>query len=167
MLRRARSGREFEHPVFRRRGRAVVVSVRRCDVGGREESEFDTLFDEIFDAPFQGFGSGFERAPDVRTPEGIFVEGFFEGVLPEVEERRGGGVVGLGIRVVVESGGEFAGDEDETDGWFGDEGVGYDAAWEAISNGVGWCGCWATGRLTRTAPGQTPVFLFHDEALQP
>lgn len=103
----------------------------------------------------------------MRTPERIFVKGFFEGVLPEVQERRGGGVAGLGIRMVVQRGGEFAGDEDEADGGFGDEGVGYDAAWKAISNGVGWCGCWATGRLTRTAPGQTPVFLFHDEALQP
>ena len=83
--------------------------------------------------------------------------------MPEGEERRGVGVVALGIGVVVKGGGKFAGDEDEADSGFGDEGVGYDACYRGVS---GCNGSW-NRELTGTTASQTPVFLFHDEALQP
>ena len=70
-------------------------------------------------------------------------------------------MAGLGIRMVVKRGGEFAGDEDEADGGLGDECVGYDACYKGVSVCMGW---WI-GELTGTSTCQTPVFLFHDEAL--
>ncbi len=99
----------------------------------------------------------------MRAPEGIFVEGFLEGMLPEGEEGRGDGVVGLGVGVVVQGGGKFAGDEDEADRGFGDEGMAYDACYRGVS---GCNGSW-NGERTGTTASQTPIFLFHDEALQP
>ena len=88
------------------------------------------LADQVLDTGFEGVGAGVDVFPVGRAPEGVVIEGGVEGGEPEIEDGEGGGDGGGGGgdgRGGMEVAGEAAGHEDEPDGRFGVEGVGYDA----------------------------------------